>query len=160
MNVELAFIKTEKIDNIIDNIKERLVSLPDTFGTQPDVGIPNSYDSILAIENNRKIAVSQVSKGWISIIESKEVNDYKLLLDLSVNIQTEVIGIVLSEVTGNYGYVEINAGKVMSLFHSEQEEIDEEVINNLLLDKQINIPIYMFREVASNKNLGWQIIKK
>lgn len=62
MNIEQAFIKTEKVNEATKFIKSRLESSPDISGTQPDVGLPNSYDSILAVEPKRKIAISEEKK--------------------------------------------------------------------------------------------------
>lgn len=63
MNVEQAFVKCSDVE--------------------PNVGLPSSYKTIIVLEEKRKVAVSEVISGWVSVIESKEVNDYKILLDLS-----------------------------------------------------------------------------
>jgi hypothetical protein len=158
MNVEQAFIKTGDKKTVTESVKLRLNSNPDPVGSQPYVGLPNSYDSILANEPKRKVAISEISNGWISILESKEVNDYKMLLDLSIALNTEVLAVVISDVTASCGFTEIINGTVENSFFSEKEDDFEGIIYKKLLDKGIDIPVCMFREIASKKIQGWQII--
>jgi len=160
MNVEQAFIKTNNVTQLIECIKSRIVSAPDEFGTQPDVGLPNSYDSILAVEQKREIAISEEKNGWVSILESKEVNDYKMLLEISLVLDTELIAIVVSNVTASCGFVEMKNGKVIESYFSEDEEDFEGFIFSKLMKKGIDTPVCMFREVASKKIPGWQVISK
>lgn len=160
MNVEQAFIKTDNLKAIKDEVFKRLSSIPDKKGVQPDVGLPSSYDSILINEPKRKIAISEVTNEWVSILESKEVNDYKMLLDISKELNAEVIAIVLSDITASCGFAEIKNGNVIDSFFSEDEEDFEGIVKNKLSNKGIEIPICMFREVASRKISGWEILTK
>ena len=103
MNIELAFIKSVEYGKVVEMVNERLNgSLRDIrFCSQMDV--PDSYDAILANEVKRKVAISSPRNGWIAIIESKEVNDYAMLLQLSKKFQTEVLAILQSDVAGAWG---------------------------------------------------------
>ena len=158
MNIEQAYIKSEKSEEIINKIKERINSVCDSKGIQLEVGIPNSYDALIANDKKRKVAVSNCIGGWISIIESKEVNDYRMLMDISKILSTQVIAIVLSDVSGLCGYVEFNNGIINDSYFSDSEDSIEECIKNELTKKEIKTPIYMFREIVKHKE--WTILSK
>ncbi|HXK59518.1 MAG TPA: hypothetical protein PLP42_06430 [Acidobacteriota bacterium] len=79
MNVELSFIRTENREALIELIASRLKSLPDPAGKQPKLGLPASYDLLLADEKKRKVVISPVETGWLAAVESKEVIDFALL---------------------------------------------------------------------------------
>ena len=145
MNIELAFIKSVEYGKVVEMVNERLNgSLRDIrFCSQMDV--PDSYDAILANEVKRKVAISSPRNGWIAIIESKEVNDYAMLLQLSKKFQTEVLAILQSDVAGAWGYVPL------AQF--------EDLIDKKMNEKGIDIPIYMFREVIREKGEGWDIVQ-
>lgn len=160
MNIEQAFVKTDNISKVKDVVKKRLNSNPDTSGLQPDVGLPSSYDAILAKEQKRKIAISELKDEWVSILESKEVNDYKMLLEISKELNCEVIVIVISDVTGEWGFSELCSGTVLNSYFSEDDDDIEGLIGSKLRDKKIKLPLCMFREVASRKIAGWSIITK
>ena len=83
MNVEQSFIKSTEKGRIIEIIEERLNGrLKDVRLCYP-INVPDSYSAILANDEKRKIAVSSPQNGWVALIESKEVNDYALLFQLS-----------------------------------------------------------------------------
>ena len=159
MNIELAFIKSEEYGKVIELVNERLNgSLRDIcFCSQMDV--PDSYDAILANAAKRKIAISSARNGWIAIIESKEVNDYALLLQLSKELHTDVLAILQSDVAGAWGYVEMFEGKVIKTYFSEEDDEIEDLIDEKMTEKGINIPLYMFREVIIEKGKGWNIVE-
>ena len=159
MNIELAFIKSVENGRIVERVNERLNgSLRDIrFCSQMDV--PNSYDAILANDVKRKVAISSSRNGWIAIIESKEVNDYAMLLQLSKEFQTEVLAILQSDVTGAWGYVEMLEGKIIKNYFSENDDEIEDLINEKMNEKRIDIPLYMFREVIGEKGKGWDIVQ-
>ena len=119
----------------------------------------DSYDAILANEVKRKVAISSPRNGWIAIIESKEVNDYAMLLQLSKKFQTEVLAILQSDVAGAWGYVEMFKGKVIKNYFSEEDDEIEDLIDEKMNEKGIDIPIYMFREVIREKGEGWDIVQ-
>ena len=121
--------------------------------------VPDSYDAILANEVKRKVAISSPRNGWIAIIESKEVNDYAMLLQLSKKFQTEVLVILQSDVAGAWGYVEMFKGKVIKNYFSEEDDEIEDLIDEKMNEKGIDIPIYMFREVIREKGEGWDIVQ-
>lgn len=83
-----------------------------------------------------------------------------MLLELSNELNTEVYAIVISDVTSSCGFAEINKGNVIESYFSEDEEDIQGFINNMLVKKGIEIPVCMFREVASRKIPGWQVISK
>ncbi|MBQ3583829.1 MAG: hypothetical protein IJA27_03865 [Lachnospiraceae bacterium] len=159
MNIELAFIKSAEYGRVVEMVNERLNgSLKDIrFCSQMDV--PDSYDAILANEVKRKVAISSSRNGWIAIIESKEVNDYAMLLQLSKEFQTEVLAVILSDVTGSWGYVEMFEGKVVKNYFSEEDDEIEDLLDEKLDEKEICIPLYMFREVVREKGKGWDIVQ-
>ncbi len=159
MNIELAFIKSVEYGKVVELVNERLNgSLRDIrFCSQMDV--PDSYDAILANDVKRKVAISSSRNGWIAIIESKEVNDYAMLLQLSKEIQTEVLAILQSDVAGAWGYVEMFEGKVIKTYFSEEDDEIEDLIDEKMNEKRIDIPIYMFREVIREKGKGWDIVQ-
>lgn len=160
MNVEQAYVKSTSKEDVIRILELRLNNKPEEVGGQIDVGLPSSYDAIIAKDLKRKIAVSNSSNGWISILESKEVNDYNMLLQLSKDLNTEVLALVFSDVIGAWGFAEFIEGKVVKSYFSEEDDEIEEFISNKLDEKGIDIPMYMFREVVSKKAEGWSIIKK
>ena len=160
MNVEQAYVKSTHKEDIIRILELRLNSKPEEVAIQIDVGLPSSYDTIIAKDLKRKIAVSNPSNGWISILESKEINDYKVLLQLSKDLNTKVLALVISDVIGAWGFAEFIDGKVVESYFSEEDDEIEDFIANKLKEKGIDIPMYMFREVVSKKAEGWSIIKK
>ncbi len=159
MNIELAFIKSVESGKVVEMVNERLNgSLRDIrFCSQMDV--PDSYDAILANEVNRKVAISSSRNGWIAIIESKEVNDYAMLLELSKEFQTEVLAILQSDVAGAWGYVEMFEGKITKNYFSQEDDEIEDLIDEKMNEKGIDIPFYMFKEVIREKGEGWDIVQ-
>lgn len=160
MNVEQAYIRSTQKEEIVKILKLRLNSISEGDDIQIDVGLPSSYDAIIAKDSKRKIAVSNPINGWISILESKEVNDYNVLLQLSKSLKVEVLALVFSDVIGAWGFAEFIDGKVVASYFSEEDDEIEDVIANKLDEKGIDIPMYMFREVVGKKVEGWSIIKK
>ena len=53
------------------------------------------------------------------------------------------------------GYVEMFKGKVIKNYFSEEDDEIEDLID----EKGIDIPIYMFREVIREKGEGWDIVQ-
>lgn len=160
MNIELAFIKGNETDKIVNIVNERINGyLKCTYSDSCQIEVPDSYESILANDKKRKVAISTYDKDWIAVIESKEVNDYAMLLHISNVLKTEVVAIIQSDVIGAWGYVEIYQGKIVNSYFSEEDDEIEELIDGKLEEKKITIPIYMFREVVREKENGWDIVQ-
>ena len=104
MDVEMFFVKTRDVEPVADIIRRRLGLPPDDPGQQPNWGLPNSYDTIVAGHADRRVAISPVVAGWLAAVESKEVLDFELLRRLSDQLKTDVLAIQLSDVTASCGY--------------------------------------------------------
>ena len=159
MNIEQAFIKSQNPFEVIVHIENRLKFGPET-GEVLKIEVPDSYNSIIAKDSKRKIAVSGSTGGWISVLESKEVNDYGMLLNLSKELCTDVICVVISDVTGSCGFVEFNNGEIINGVFYEYKNDIERFINSILYKKGITIPLLMFKEVFADKDNGWAICKR
>lgn len=159
MNIELAFIKSVENGRIVERVNERLNGSLRSIRLCSQMEVPDSYDAILASDKKRKVAISSSKKGWIAIIESKEVNDYTMLLQLSKEFQTEVLAIIQSDVAGTWGYVEMFEGKVVKSHFSEEDDEIEDLLDDKMNEKGIDIPLYMFREVVREKGNGWDIVQ-
>lgn len=159
MNIELAFIKSTENERVVEMVNERLNGRLRDIRLCIQMDVPDSYESILANEEKRKVAISSSKNGWIAIIESKEVNDYAMLLQLSIELETEVLAIIQSDVTGEWGYVEMFEGKVIRDYFSEEDDNIEDLLDEKMNEKGIDIPLYMFREVVREKGKGWDIVQ-
>lgn len=160
MNIEQAFVKCDEMEKVVGIIRERLSGrLKDIYLYDP-IDVPDSYDTILANDIKRKIAVSSSKGGWTAIIESKEVNDYAMLMQLSKELQTEVLAVFQYDVTGAWGYVEMVEGKVMESYFSEEDDEIEDLLDSKLNQKKICQPLYMFREVVRERGNGWDIVQR
>lgn len=156
MNIEQAFIKHSEQEKVVEIVEERLNGkLKDEHFLVME--IPDSYDTILANDSKRKVAVSPSDNGWITVIESKEVNDYIMLISKKLN--TEIVAIVQSDAVGAWGYVEIKNGQVNKSYFSEDDEDIENLMEQKLQEKSIANILYMFREVVRKKDSGWKIIQ-
>ena len=159
MNIEQAFVKCNEMERVVEIIKERLNGrLKDIHLCDP-IDVLDSYDTILANDIKRKIAVSSSKGGWTAIIESKEVNDYAMLMQLSKELQTEVLAVFQYDVMGAWGYVEMVEGKVMESYFSEEDDEIEDLLDSKLNQKKICQPLYMFREVVKERGNGWEIVQ-
>ena len=159
MNIEQAFIKSAETERVVEVVKERLNGRLRDIRLCYQMALPDSYDEILANNAKRKIAVSSSKDGWITIIESKEVNDYSLLIQLSEELQTEVLAVIQYDVTGAWGYAKILEGKVVESYFSEEDDEIEDLLDNKLKEKKIYQPLYMFREVVKERGNGWEIVQ-
>ena len=50
-------------------------------------------------------------------------------------------------------------GKVIKNYFSEEDDEIEDLIDEKMNEKGIDIPIYMFREVIREKGEGWDIVQ-
>lgn len=121
--------------------------------------VPDSYDTILANAAKRKIAVSSLRNGWIAVVESKEVNDYAMLLELSRKLHTEVLAVVWSDAVGAWGYAEMLNGEVVKSYFSEEDDEMEDLLDSKLRQKNICQPLFLFREAVRERGNGWDIVK-
>ncbi len=157
MNVEQAYIKYGNVEKIIAIIEQRL------SGKLSDIVLPeqmidfDSYNTLLAGNIKRKVALSGQKNGWITMIESKEVNDNAMLLYMSKELNTDVLSVIQSDVTGVLGFVEMSKGMVVDIYFSEDDEEIEDLMINKLKERAIEEPLYMFRDVV--KNADWNIIQ-
>lgn len=94
MNIEVAYVRKNNNESISEIIERRLCGVLEDPRIPDGVDIPDSYEVFLANNEKRKVAVSAPVNGWITVIESKEVNDYAMLFEISKELQTEVIAIV------------------------------------------------------------------
>ena len=160
MNVEEAFIKSNEIDRAIEIVEERLKGNLSGILSCSQIGVPDSYNTILAKDDKRKVALSAPQNGWITIIESKEVNDYAMLLHMSKELQTEVLAVIQYDIAGAWGYVEISQGVVLNSYFSEDDDDIEDLLASKLEEKSIFVePLYMFREVVREKEKPWNIVQ-
>lgn len=159
MNIEQAFIKSVDIGRVVGIVNERLNGSLKNISLCNEMDVPDSYDEMLANNIKRKVAISSSRNGWVAIVESKEVNDYAMLFQLSKDLQTEVLAVIQSDITGAWGYVEIIGGKVVKSYFSEEDDDIEGLLDNKLNEKEICIPLYMFREVVRERGSGWNIVQ-
>ncbi|MDE7284012.1 MAG: hypothetical protein K2N85_10600 [Lachnospiraceae bacterium] len=159
MNVEQAFIKSAETGRVVEVVKERLIGRLKDIRLCYQMDVPDSYDEVLADDVKRKIAVSSSKNGWIAIVESKEVNDYTLLIQLSKELQAEVLAVIQYDVTGAWGFVDILEGNVIESYFSEEDDEIEDLLDNKLKQKKICQSLYMFREVVKERGNGWEIVQ-
>lgn len=157
MNIEQAFIKSVKVERVVELVRERLSGSLKDIRLRNQMSVPDSYEIILANEAKRKVAISYSCEGWISIIESKEVNDYAMLVELSRDLKTEVFAVLQSDIIGAWGYVEISEGEIIKSYFSEENDEIEDLLDDKLRQKRIRMPLYMFREVVKERGNGWNI---
>lgn len=160
MNIEQAFIHFDN-PNIVKSIVERrlngdLKELKYNYNTE----LNDSYDVFLKNDNKRKIAISPEKDGWITIIESKEVNDYTMLIEISKETESEVVAIQQYDSVGAWGYVLINKGEIVDSYFSEDDYDYENMIFDKMKTKGINNVLLLFREVIQLKDENWMFVKK
>ena len=159
MNIEQAYIKSIETGRVVEIIRERLNGRLKDRHLHVSIEVPDSYDTILANDVKRKIAISSPQNGWIAVVESKEVNDYTMLLQLSKELKVQVLAVVQSDITGAWGFVEMLEGTVIESYFSEEDDDIEELLDSKLEQKGIGIPFFMFREVVREKGNRWDIVQ-
>lgn len=160
MNVEMFFVRTMDRDGLLRCVEERLRSPADQPNAQPDWGLESSYDVLVAADPKRKVAVSPVVDGWVAVVESKEVLDFRLLQGISAQLSAEVLACQLGEVTDSFCYARCIAGKVVE--HSVRADLPDAFAAARHLLRQHSIPhdIVTFREAVQLRSTGWQILSK
>lgn len=160
MNVEGFFVRTLSTLALREIVLRRLNSADDTPGSQPDWGLQTSYDAFIVGNAKRKIALSKPKSGWVAGIESKEVLDFSLLLEIGQSLATDVVAYQLSEITGGWGYAVYSNGRVEKS-HFEEDAADPFAATRTSIG-QLGIPfdLVMFREAAEDKTGNWEVIQR
>ncbi len=160
MNIEQAFINFDN-PNIVKSIVERRLNGDlKELRYNYNIELNDSYDVFLKNDNKRKIAISPEKDGWITIIESKEVNDYTMLIEISKETESEVVAIQQYDSVGAWGYVLINKGEIVDSYFSEDDYDYENMIFDKMKTKGINNVLLLFREVIQMKDENWMLVKK
>lgn len=159
MNIEIAYIKSQDGQKISEIISQRL-SGQLNIQMEYSIELPSSYNEYLEGDSKRKVLVSPENNGWITIIESKEYNDYDLLIHLSKELDTEILAIVQFDSIGAGGYAVFKQGNVEESYFSEEDEDIEECIEQKLTEREIQLPIPLFRECVRGKNWIFVTCKK
>ncbi|MFH1022184.1 MAG: hypothetical protein V1809_02215 [Planctomycetota bacterium] len=159
MNVEMFFVKTANRERVSEIVLDRLKTTSQNVDGQPDWGLPSSYDVLLVNEHNRKIAISTSRNGWVAAVESKEVLDFQLLQMISVDMDTEVVAIQLSDVTGAFGFALCNKGKLQESTFCETSDDPLADVRMRLMKQGISIDVHSFRNAIQRKR-GWSIVQR
>lgn len=160
MNIEQAFINFDN-PNIVKSIVERRLNGDlKELRYNYNIELNDSYDVFLKNNNKRKIAISPEKDGWITVIESKEVNDYTMLIEISKETKTEVVAIQQYDSVGAWGYVLINKGEIVESYFSEDDYDYENMIFDKMKTKGINNVLLLFREAIQMKDENWMFVKK
>lgn len=158
MNIEMFFILAAKQEQVRKEVLLRLQSPVDPPHSQPDWGIKDSYDLLLANDKKRKVALSPAAGGWIAGIESKEILDLALLQTLSVNLSTTVVVVQLYEVVGACGYAKCDGGVLKESYFSEEDANPYGTIKGYLASNNVALPLVTFREAVGLRSSGWVIV--
>ena len=160
MNIEQAFINFDN-PNIVKSIVERRLNGDlKELRYNYNIELNDSYDVFLKNDNKRKIAISPEKDGWITIIESKEVNDYTMLIEISKETESELVAIQQYDSVGAWGYVLINKGEIVDSYFSEDDYDYENMIFDKMKTKGINNVLLLFREVIQMNDENWMFVKK
>ncbi len=159
MNIELSYIRCENIDKVVDLVERRLNGNLREITAQIPEEIPDSYEVYLQNNKKRKVAVSQPKEGWITVVESKEVNDYTMLLAISKELNTDVISLAQYDTVGTWGYVEIHSGNIKNCYFSDEDDAIEELITQIRNKNNITESMTLFREAVQKKEGEWKVIQ-
>ncbi|MFM2166373.1 MAG: hypothetical protein RIS79_744 [Verrucomicrobiota bacterium] len=160
MNAEIFYIQTEDQMSVISAIKERLSAEAISDGTQLSSPLPSSYDALLRTDPKRKVLVSPVQQGWVTVLESREVVDFELARRLSEQFKTKVIIIQLAECAGGRGVVTLKDGAVVSSDYSEDDDDPLGSIQSVMTQNGILEPLWMFREAIQLRDQGWRALTR
>jgi hypothetical protein len=127
---------------------------------QPDWGLPSSFEPLLAKESKRKVAISPSRDGWIALIEAKEVVDFALAKTLSEELDTAVLIIQVSEVTGGAGYASAIRGQVLESVFNQEDDDPLASARNALTKYKVPFDAILFREAVQKTSEGWSIKQK
>lgn len=160
MNIEQAFINFDNPNIVKSTVERRLNGDLKELRYNYNIELNDSYDVFLKNNNKRKIAISPEKDGWITVIESKEVNDYTMLIEISKETKTEVVAIQQYDSVGAWGYVLINKGEIVESYFSEDDYDYENMIFDKMKTKGINNVLLLFREAIQMKDENWMFVKK
>jgi hypothetical protein len=158
MDVEMFFVKIRDVELLRDVIARRVELPPDLPDGQPNWGLPNSYDVVVADHANRKIAVSPAVNGWVSGIESTNVVDFELLRRLSEDLRADVLAVQVSEATGSCGYAWCLEGHLLEHHFSGNEPDPAGRIRRYLRLHGVTLDLLTFQEAAQMHVYGWRIL--
>lgn len=160
MNIEQAFVNTNNLDIVKTIVERRLNGDLQNLKIDYSVKAGDSYDAFLANDKKRKVAISLEHNGWITILESKEVNDYTMLIEISKETESNVVAIMQYDSVGAWGYVVINKGMIVENYFSEEDDDYENMIAEIMNERKINNYLLLFREIFQIKNEKWIIIER
>lgn len=158
MNVEMSCVRATERKEVLGIVESRIRGQPDSAGKQPDWGLPSSYDTLLASDKKRRVAVSPLRDGWIALVESKEVLDFSLLQNISSVLKTDVVAIQVSDIVGACGYALCNEGTLREKYFSELDEEPLATARTFLQQKGIPFDVLTFREAIQLRGEGWTIV--
>lgn len=159
LNIEMFFLRTPDSDAARAVVEMRLKSLPDPPGKQPDLGLPSSYDALLANEKKRRVALSAVdSGGWVAGIESKEVVDFALMLQIAERLDADILVVQLSEVAGACGYASYSQRMLREHRFNESEKDPADAVRRHLKLNGVRTGLLTFREAVQSRSQGWRIV--
>src|SRR5581483_1485370 len=130
LNIELLYVRQNKIDRVIDVIDD--LCMDKASYPQSDWALPSSYFPLLANTPKRKIAISTPHGGWIMLVESKEVIDFGLAQEISTRLATTVLAVQISEATGSAGYAISIAGNIIESRFDEDASDPTRFISSVL----------------------------
>lgn len=158
MNIEQAFIKGCKIQDIVEIYEMRLKD--ENFVIAKEFSeLPNSYDVLLKEDCKRKVAMFQISDEWVTVVEAKEVNDYDLLMYISKKCKAIVVCTVCSDVIGACGYAILKNGNVETADYSEDIDDVDEYVSDVLQEEGIEYRTLMFSEIMRDTSIEKTILK-
>ncbi|HXH46675.1 MAG TPA: hypothetical protein VNK51_22910 [Bradyrhizobium sp.] len=158
MNVENLFVKCDDHTKVAALVEAhwRNPSPP----AQPDWGLPSSFETLLAKEAKRKVAISSPREGWVGLVESKEVVDFSLANTLSEQLETTVLAIQIAEASGAAGYASVFRGKVLETSFNEEDDDPRATIRGALNKYKVPYDAILFREAVQKASEGWNVKQK
>jgi hypothetical protein len=158
LNVENLFVKCDdhnKVAELVDAYWRN--PLP---AAQPDLGLPSSFELLLAKETKRKLAISPPRDGWTALVESKEVVDFSLAKALSEKLDTTVLIVQVAEGSGMAGYASATRGQVLESKFNEQDEDPVATVRGVLRKYKVPFDVILFREAVQRTSEGWSLKAK
>lgn len=158
LNVENLFVKCDDQAKVAELVEThwRNPSPP----TQPDWGLPSSFEPLLAKEARRKLAISPPRDGWVALVESKEVVDFSLANALSEKLDTTVLAIQIAEASGAAGYASVIRGQVLESSFNEEDDDPLATVRGALKKYKVPFDATLFREAVQKISDGWSVKQK
>lgn len=158
LNVENLFVKCDDQAKVVALVEAhwRNPSQP----AQPDWGLPSSFESLLAKEPKRKVAISPPRDGWIALVESKEVVDFALASELSEKLDTTVLAIQVAEASGAAGFASAVRGQVLESAFTEEADDPLATVRDALKKYRVPFDATLFREAVQKLSEGWSVKQK